>query len=120
MARKDGFVKFVQTLIERNPDVEMDEETRKYWEAFQVTNTKSTTEKGPLTDNGKMILMFMRDHPENTMWKSKDIADELVVASRTVAGAMRKLITDGYVEKNGEDPVIYTLTEAGKELNIEE
>ena len=31
---------------------------------------------------------------------------------------MRKLVTDGYVEKVGQDPVIYKLTEKGQEIEI--
>jgi hypothetical protein len=29
-------------------------------------------------------------------------------------------VTDGYVEKIGQDPVMYLLTEKGKKVNIEE
>ena len=36
-----------------------------------------------------------------------------------VSGAMRKLVTDGFVEKVGQDPVIYSITENGKNINIE-
>ena len=34
---------------------------------------------------------------------------------------MRKLVTDGYIEKMGDTPVIYALTEAGVavDLNVE-
>ena len=52
------------------------------------------------------------------MWKSRDIAEGLFIASRAVSGAMRKLVTDGYVEKVGQDPVVYTLTELGKNIEI--
>ena len=31
---------------------------------------------------------------------------------------MRKLVTDGYVEKVGQDPVVYTLTEKGINTEI--
>jgi hypothetical protein len=33
---------------------------------------------------------------------------------------MRKLVTDGYLEKLGKDPIIYILTEKGKTFNIKE
>ena len=52
------------------------------------------------------------------MWKAKDIAEGLFISSRGVSGAMRKLVTDGYVEKVGQDPVIYSLTEKGKIVEI--
>ena len=31
---------------------------------------------------------------------------------------MRKLVTDGFVEKIGQDPVMYSLTEKGKNIEI--
>ena len=52
------------------------------------------------------------------MWKAKDIAEGLFISSRTVSGAMRKLVADGFVEKVGQDPTIYSLTENGKNINI--
>jgi DNA-binding PadR family transcriptional regulator len=36
-----------------------------------------------------------------------------------VSGAMRKLVTDGFVEKMSDEPVIYTLTEKGKNYKID-
>jgi predicted transcriptional regulator len=33
---------------------------------------------------------------------------------------MRKLVTDGFVEKVGQDPVMYILTEKGKNIKIED
>ncbi len=56
-------------------------------------------------------------HPEQ---KAKDIAEGLMMSSRRVSGSIRKLVTDGYVEKIGQDPVIYALTEKGKNKIIEE
>ena len=38
------------------------------------------------------------------------------MTSRTVSGAMRKLVTDGYVEKIGTSPVVYSVTQAGREV----
>ena len=32
---------------------------------------------------------------------------------------MRKLVTDGYIEKVGKDPVVYMITEKGKTIEIE-
>ena len=33
---------------------------------------------------------------------------------------LRKLVDDGYVEKIGKDPIVYRLTEQGKNINLEE
>jgi predicted transcriptional regulator len=53
------------------------------------------------------------------MWKARDVAEGLFISSRAVSGAMRKLVTDGFVEKVGESPVIYSITENGKNINID-
>jgi Mn-dependent DtxR family transcriptional regulator len=54
------------------------------------------------------------------MWKSRDIAEGLFISSRSVSGAKRKLVTDGFVEKIGQDPAVYSLTENGKNIKIED
>ena len=72
------------------------------------------------TDNGKLILKYLQDNVQETMWKARDVAEGLFISSRAVSGAMRKLVSDGYVEKMGQDPVIYSLTEKGKNIKIED
>jgi predicted transcriptional regulator len=51
--------------------------------------------------------------------EGRDIAEGLFINSRAVSGAMRKLVTDGYVEKIGQDPVVYSLTDNGKNIEID-
>ena len=41
------------------------------------------------------------------------------MTSRTASGAMRKLVTDGYLEKVGENPVVYSITEKGISANLD-
>ena len=40
------------------------------------------------------------------------------ISSRCIAGAMRKLTSDGYCEKFGDNPIVYSLTEKGKNYKI--
>ena len=68
----------------------------------------------------KIIILKYLQTTDSSMLKARDIAEGLFVSSRTVSGAMRKLVTDGFVEKVGESPVLYTLTEKGKEFKIED
>jgi predicted transcriptional regulator len=56
----------------------------------------------------------------NNVFNAKDVGEGLGVTSRTASGAMRKLVTDGYVEKIGTNPVIYSLTTSGITVNVEE
>ena len=119
MSKKEEFINFVKEVMDHaNVDATfMSENARFYWEALQESEE---IEKPKFTDNGKIILKFLKDHSDIKMWKSKDIAEELFIGSKTVSGAMRKLVTDGYVEKTGKDPIIYSITENGLNINIEE
>lgn len=116
MSKKQEFINFVEMAIEAYPQ-EMNEEARIYWEAFKG---KEEIDKPLFTDNGKLILKYLQENQSTEMWKARDIAEGLFVSSRTVGGAMRKLCTDGYVEKIGQDPVVYALTEKGKNIVIED
>ena len=117
---KKEFINFLNALMSAAPDVVeqlMTENIKQYIEVLMDENVK---EKPDLTDNGKLVLKFMQEHQDITAWKAKDIADGLFISSRTVSGAMRKLVNDGFAEKLSKDPVIYTLTEKGKNYVIED
>ena len=53
----------------------------------------------------------------NNLFKAKEIGEGLGISSRTASGAMRKLVTDGYIEKVGATPVVYSLTTLGVETD---
>ena len=112
MSKKQEFIEYVK---ERVDWTDASENVKIYWEAFI---SKEEKEKPMFTDNGKLILQFLRDNPDTTTWKARDIAEGLFITSRTVLGAIRKLCTDGFVEKVSQDPVIYTITELGKTVEI--
>lgn len=117
MSKKQEFIEFINTVFnEANITLNnMPDGVRLYWETFCETQE---SEKPILTDNGKLILQFLKDNQNTQKWKSKDIAEELFIPSRSVSGAIRKLVTDGFVEKIGQDPAIYILTEKGKNFEI--
>lgn len=71
-----------------------------------------------LTETGLQILEYLQNCNTRSL-KAKDIAEGMEVSSRKVSGSMRKLVSDGFVEKFGSNPVVYTLTEKGKNFNIE-
>ena len=115
---KQEFIDFLNALIAAAPDVAenmMTENVKSYIEAL---NDKKA-EKPALTDNGKLVLKYLQS-AEPGIYKAKDIAEGLFVSSRNVSGAMRKLVTDQFVEKVGEQPALYTLTEKGKNFVIED
>lgn len=116
MTKKQEFVDFIEKLMAAAPNVEMSENVKTYFEIFKG----SESNKPAFTENGKLVLKFLQEHVDKDMWKAKEIGEELFVSSRTVAGSMRKLVSDGYVEKIGQDPVVYSITEKGKKVVFEE
>lgn len=122
MTKKQKFVEVIQKEIFDRSDIysenypEIWEDLVNYWEAFKG---KEEAEKPAFTDNGKLILKFMQEHSNDMpMCKARDIGEGLFISSRAVTGAIRKLVTDGYIEKIGQDPVVYSLTEHGRTVEI--
>ena len=115
---KQEFLDFVNALIEANPEVAnklMTDNVKMY---LDILKNEKKTDKPVLTDNGKVVLKYMQECG-TPMLKARDIAEGLFISSRGVGGALRKLVTDGFCEKVGQDPVIYALTEQGKNIEIE-
>ena len=48
------------------------------------------------------------------------LAIDTVEETTIFSEELRKLVDDGYVEKIGKDPIVYRLTEQGKNINLEE
>lgn len=120
MSKKTEFINYVEALIDatsENP-IEMTDNVLAFWTALKGDKD---VEKPTFTDNGKMVMKYLQALPSNSpMLKAKDIAEGMLISSRTVSGAMRKLCSDGFVEKIGQDPVMYSLTETGKQTIIED
>ena len=117
---KKEFIDWVLALIANQKDsmIEPSEGAKTYWEALQALNEK---EKPEFTDTGKMILKFRQEHQSvMPMSAAREIGEGLFISSRKVSGAMRKLVSEGYAEKIGQDPTIYVLTEKGKNIRFEE
>ena len=118
MSKKEKFIEMVEILIRyvENDDLKGYEEALEYFEMFKAIKE---TEKLKFTENGKKIIQYMRDNKDkyNNMFKAKEIGEGLFISSRGAGGALRKLVTDGYAEKIGENPVVYALTDLG--INVE-
>ena len=119
MTKKEKFIEFVKVLMEGVAiDLNEWEDAIDFWNAFQITEDK---EKSALTEKGIAILKFAQDNETlyKNLFKAKDIGAGIQVSSRAVSGSLRKLVTDGYFEKIGESPAIYSLTAKGKEATWE-
>lgn len=117
MSKKQVFINEVQSLMNSVNYEWQYEEAKAYWDALI---SQPEVEKPMFTDNGKLILKYLQENQSVEHWKARDIGEGLFISSRTVSGAIRKLVTDGFVEKIGQDPVVYSLTEKGKTISIED
>ena len=115
---KQEFIEFLNALMEAAPEVAKEKMTSNV-EAYIKALQDNKNEKPILTDNGKQILDYLQKNPDKIMLKARDIAEDLFISSRGVSGALRKLVNDGFVEKMGETPVIYSITEKGKNFVID-
>ena len=128
MTKREAFIEIVEEIFSR-PDIYTENYpdtyhlANEYWNEFKADKTKNSKE---ITENGKKILSWMQENMEkmSNVFTSKEAAEALFTSGRSIAGSMRKLIKDGYVEKTGgfdfnKTPVKYSLTEAGKNCQLE-
>ena len=125
MTNKEAFIKIVQNEIFDKLDIYAEQYEQEYELALSYFNNLKNSKAKELpviTDNGRKILSFMQDNKDkyNNIFKAKDIAEGLFVSSHSVSGSMKKLITEGFVNKIGQEPVTYCITNKGLEMQLDE
>ena len=117
MTKKEKFINEIIAITGDAPEKVLSADALDFWNGLQMTGDSS---KPKFTENGKLVLQYMKDNKDNynNLFKAKEIGEGLGISSRTASGAMRKLVTDGYIEKIGESPVVYSLTVAGIEVDL--
>ena len=121
MSKKEKFIELVKRLMDEanfNWDNEQFDDARDFWNGLQASGDSG---KPKFTENGKLVLRYIQENKDtyNNLFKAKDIGEGLGISSRTASGAMRKLVSDGYIEKIGEAPTVYALTELGSKVNVD-
>ena len=118
MAKKELFITEVENLLSETGKT-LSDEAMTYLEALKATGGE--TEKPKFTENGKLVLQFMQANKDSfgNMFSAAKTGEAMGISSKTVSGACRKLVTDGYLEKIGTSPVIYTLSDKGIEEKID-
>lgn len=124
MTKKEKFIKLIQTEIFDRADIWSENyeedwlDVVSFWEEFKNGKVKNS---GAMTENGAKILTWMQENVDsmNNIFTSKEAAEALFTSGRSIAGSMRKLVNDGYVDKIGKDPVQYSLTDAGKNYQFD-
>jgi|GEM_PF-2052035 len=124
MTKRENFIAEITTLMNSARDCqemlfeELSSDALEYFE--ELKSSKETVSKAVVgvTEKGKPILKYMQENCEsfNNAFKSKNIADGLFISSRIISGSLRKLVTDGYIEKisdEGVSPIVYAVTSKG-------
>ena len=120
MSKKQKFIEMVDSLLANSTLGTIDEEALEYFNILKAADINE--DKPKFTENGKLVLRYMQENKDlrNNIFNAKEIGEGLGVSSRTASGAMRKLVTDGYVEKIGTgNPVVYSLTSSGEEVDVD-
>ena len=111
------FLDFFNYLVKNCKEpVTLSDDVNEVLEMLKAQET-SLDNKPIFTESGFQILEYLQSIDSKNL-KAKDIADGMGISSRKVSGAMRKLVSDGFVDKFGQNPVIYSLTEKGKSFDI--
>ena len=100
MSKKQKFIEMVEVLLAMTEKkMEPDKEALEYFNILKAADINN--DKPKFTENGKLVLKYMQENKElrNNIFNAKEVGVGLGVSSRTASGAMRKLVTDGYVEK---------------------
>lgn len=110
-----SFIEYFDWLVQNCKEpVNLPDEVQ---DVYNLLCEQQNMKKPMFTESGLAILEYLQSC-DATSWKAKDIADGMVISSRKISGAIRKLVTDGFVDKYGQNPVIYSLTEKGKNFDI--
>jgi len=110
------FLEFVNKLMDANPDLTKSLMTDSIQNYLTVLADKK--EKPVLTENGKAILIHLKENFSDKPFKSADLAESMGISARGVSGSLRKLVSDGFCNKTGKDPIVYELTEKGRNFII--
>ena len=110
MTNKDKFIEELTSAVDLS--LILSNEAMAYWNDF----VKGKASIGGMTEAGAKVLTWMLENEKaySNVFSAKVIGEGLFIHSRSVCGTMRKLISDGYVEKMGQNPVSYSLTDTAR------
>ena len=116
MTSREAFIEIMDLKLNECPKIFGNDEKGKlalnYYESFKNLPTK---EPKLITENGVKILKYAQENKDtyNNIFTARGMGDGIGIGSKVVSGAMRKLVTDGFFEKVGANPVSYSITEKG-------
>ena len=120
MTNKEVFIAEIEKITENfEKPIPLQEALSEQAYAFFLSLKEAKEGTETLTEKGAEILKYMQNEVKNNNnFTAKAIGEQIGQNSRSVSGCMRKLLSCGYVEKCGEKPIVYKLTEKGANLTI--
>ena len=115
MNNKEKFISEIENILING--ITLSTEAMTFFNELKILKASKAVD---ITENGRKILTFMKENKDsyNNIFKAKEIAEGLFMPPKSVSGSMRKLVTDGYVNKIGQDPVCYSLSDKGFDKEI--
>lgn len=111
MTNREAFIAEIMTILEVSGGATnlLSQKALAYW--GELGNNKVVASE--VTENGAKVLEFMLNN-EAQSCDAKTIATALFISPRAASGIVRKLVADGYLNKEGQSPVMYSLTDAAR------
>lgn len=111
--RKNIFIDTVEELFKAYP-MNVPTEALEFFEDYK----KGKSAAKAYTDKGIAVIKALREIDD---WiTAKSLGEQMDISGRSVSGTMRKLVTDGFVEKRTGSPASYRITDKGKTCDFEE
>jgi predicted transcriptional regulator len=109
--RKKIFIETVENLFNSYP-LSVPSEALEFFEDYQKSNSVAKE----MTEKGYNLLQELKE--VNDWITAKSLGERLDISGRSVSGTMRKLVSDGFVEKQAGNPASYRVTEKGMNYNM--
>jgi hypothetical protein len=117
MTKREKFIEEIWNHATSDGGIRLSEDAFAYLK--EMRNGKVDSEK-MVTEAGMKVLQWIKDNTNIKSgleyFSSITIGEALFCSSRAVTGAARKLVQDGYLVKEGKNPVTYKITQAGAQI----
>ena len=117
MTNREKFIQEIDNLLTCENGIHLSTEARSYFDSLK--NGKASI--GGLTESGEKILAWLKNNETKDCcyFSARAIGEGLFLPPRAISGAAKKLVTDGYLTKEGNNPVTYCINTDGISIRLE-
>lgn len=114
MTKREKFIEEIENHLHSEGGIHLSPEAKSFFDELKNGKGLDTV----LTEMGEKVLTWIRDNTQKdvVLFSAKAIGEGLFLSSRIVSGATRKLVNDGYLYKEGKNPVSYGITQEGCQI----